>query len=146
MSKFKDMVFAIDFDGTCVMHEFPNVGADVPKAVETLRWIVEQGGKLVLNTMRSDHAEGSYLLDACLWFKRHQLPLYGINFNPTQSAWTSSPKVFADVYIDDAAVGCPLIVPKDRRPYVNWLFVRDYLELMGTDSKIFIHQPFSKPE
>lgn len=39
---------------------------------------------------------------------------------------TSSPKVHADLYIDDAALGCPLIYNPDfsDRPYVDWEKVR----------------------
>ena len=31
-----------------------------------------------------------------------------------------SPKIFADYYIDDKAVGAPLIYPKGRPAYLNW--------------------------
>ena len=35
--------------------------------------------------------------------------------------WTTSPKAFAHVYIDDAAYGCPLLHPPGfHRPCVNW--------------------------
>lgn len=47
------MEIAIDFDGTCVTHEFPNVGKDIG-AVPILKRLVAKGHKLILYTMRSD--------------------------------------------------------------------------------------------
>jgi hypothetical protein len=49
------------------------------------------------------------------------IELYGVNKNPTQVHWTSSPKAYGQVYIDDAAFGCPLIELEGfARPCVNW--------------------------
>jgi hypothetical protein len=95
MSKFKKLVFAVDFDGTVVFHKFPQVGAAVPGAIDTLRYILSHGGRIVLNTMRSDNPERSFLTEAVQWFALYDIPLYGINKNPGQATWTSSPKVYA---------------------------------------------------
>lgn len=46
------MIIAVDFDGTCVTHEFPEVGKDIG-AVPVLRELVEKGHKIILYTMRS---------------------------------------------------------------------------------------------
>ena len=46
------MVIAVDFDGTCVTHEFPKVGKDIG-AVPVLKKLVEKGHKIILYTMRS---------------------------------------------------------------------------------------------
>lgn len=129
MKMFKELVFGIDFDGTCVMHCFPEVGNDTPYAIEVLRWIISNNGKLVLNTMRSDCQAREYLTEAVEWFKKNNLPLYGINTNPEQINWTISPKVYAHIYIDDAALGCPLCFEPEvcERPFVDWLAVRDIL-------------------
>lgn len=114
---------AVDFDGTVVTHEYPLVGRTVENSVEVLNELCKKGHLLVLNTMRSD----KYLQDAVNWFKNNDIPLFGINHNPTQSNWTNSPKVYAHLYIDDAALGCPLINNGIDRPYVNWKEVREYL-------------------
>ena len=45
------MIIAIDFDGTCVTHEYPKIGKDIG-AVDTLRALVAKGHKLILWTMR----------------------------------------------------------------------------------------------
>ena len=116
-------IIAIDFDGTCVTHEYPHVGMDIG-AAPVLRELTDQGCKLILYTMRS----GKLLKDAKAWFAENNIPLYAANENPEQKSWTSSPKVHADFYIDDAAVGCPLTFREDmRRPYVNWEKVRELL-------------------
>ena len=118
------MKIAIDFDGTCVTHEYPDVGKDIG-AVPVLKKLVEAGHKLILNTMRC----GKQLQVAIDWFKENDIPLYGVNEDPGQKKWTQSPKVFANLYIDDAALGCPLIYPvkgflpgedKADKPYVDW--------------------------
>jgi len=102
--------FAIDFDGTCVEHDYPRMGPDVPGAVETLGALVAQGHSLILWTMRS----GDELAEAVGWFEARNIALLGANVNESQKAWTDSPKVYAHVYIDDAALGCPLIHPSVR--------------------------------
>jgi hypothetical protein len=138
------MVICIDFDGTCVAHEFPKVGKDIG-AVPILKALVENGHKLILFTMRSDivnptsednelHLEsGDYLTDAINWFKENDIPLYGIQSNPTQHTWTTSPKAYGEMYIDDAALGCPLRNDDgfSKRPFVNWTIVQEMLEFRG---------------
>lgn len=139
------MIIAIDFDGTCVSHEFPEIGKDIG-AVPVLKQIVNNGHKLVLFTMRSDvdnpksdnpeilNEAGNYLTDAINWFKDNDIELWGIQTNPEQSSWTKSPKAYAQLYIDDAALGCPLLFNGvvSNRPFVDW----DKVELMLTQLNI----------
>lgn len=140
----KTMTIAIDFDGTCVSHEFPKIGKGIG-AVHVLRLLIENGHQLILFTMRSDivnpkgednelHLEsGNYLTDAINWFKEKKIPLYGIQSNPTQHTWTTSPKAYAQIYIDDAALGCPLVYDKtvSERPFVDWVAVKEMLVERG---------------
>lgn len=70
---------------------------------------------------------GDTLDDAISWFIDNDIELWGINRNPEQYRWPSSPKVFANLYIDDAALGIPLIEPEDDRDYVDWNGVRNLL-------------------
>jgi hypothetical protein len=111
------LYIGIDFDGTCVTHEYPRVGKDIG-AVPVLKKLTDSGHLLILNTMRS----GKELDDAVQWFIDNDIPLYGVNENPSQKSWTSSPKVYAHLYIDDAALGCPLKMDNaiSDRPFVNW--------------------------
>ena len=123
MSQF---VVAIDFDGTCVTHDYPYIGSDIG-AVPVLRKLVDSGCLLILNTMRS----GKTLKEAEQWFKDNNLPLYGVNQNPSQRSWTTSPKVYADLYIDDSALGIPLKTsPTSVRPFVDWVKVEELLSLL----------------
>jgi hypothetical protein len=122
------MVIAVDFDGTVVTHEYPNIGRDIG-AVPVLTWLIEEGHRLILNTMRC----GDTLEAAVAWFGDRRIPLYGINVNPEQRRWTESPKAYAHVYIDDAALGVPLLYRPElsERPYVDWQRVREILEHGG---------------
>ena len=136
------MDICIDFDGTCVTHEFPLIGRDIG-AVPVLKRLVSSGHRLILFTMRSDIVDvtsddynihkqgGNYLSDAVDWFYRNDIPLYGVNTNPTQHTWTKSPKAYGQLYIDDATLGCPLIDNGKERPYVDWDKVESMLEKSG---------------
>jgi hypothetical protein len=70
-----------------------------------------------------------YLTDAINWFKSNDIPLYGIQSNPTQSMWTTSPKSYAELLIDDTALGCPLKydLSISNRPFVDWIEVEKLL-------------------
>lgn len=158
------MDICIDFDGTCVTHEFPKVGKDIG-AAPVLKELVKNGHRLILFTMRSNVTDntgysvevpevlnGNFLDDAVNWFKENEIPLYGIQSNPTQTTWTTSPKAYGQLYIDDAALGCPLLAEFDvsdigdkgietnvlkcpngvsglivNRPWVDWKEVRKIL-------------------
>lgn len=122
------MYIAIDFDGTCVTHDYPRIGKDI-NAVNALKKLVANGHKLILNTMRS----GKELKEAINWFKKNDIELYGANENPTQKKWTNSPKVYAHLYIDDAALGCPLKMDLSLsdRPFVDWEAVSCLLQDNG---------------
>ncbi len=119
----KRKIIAVDFDGTCVTHEFPKIGRFIG-AQKVLRRIVESGDKIILYTMRS----GKYLDDAVEWFQKNEIPLFGVNENPEQKSWTTSPKVYANIYIDDAALGVPLCEEfPGKRPFVDWEAVEEIL-------------------
>lgn len=110
------MDICVDFDGTCVTHEYPYIGKDIG-AIPVLKKLVNAGHNLIIFTMRGDE----YLLDAVNWFKKNNIPLYGINENPTQN-WTSSKKAYAQLYIDDAAIFAPLKEDKklSNRLFIDW--------------------------
>lgn len=120
----KNLIIAVDFDGTCVTHEYPNVGKEIG-AAQVLKRITDAGHKIILFTMRS----GKELQDAVNWFKQNDIPLFGINENPEQHTWTESPKPYAHMYIDDAAFGCPLLFNDEisSRGFVNWEVIESSL-------------------
>lgn len=136
------MIICVDFDGTCVTHEYPYIGQEIG-AAPVLKLLVEQGHKLILFTMRSDGREDSLdsgqgiehkdvLTQAVNWFKSKDIPLFGVNTNPTQHEWTDSPKAYGNLYIDDCALGIPLIAGYgDSRPFVDWEKVKEMLYERG---------------
>lgn len=138
------MDICIDFDGTCVAHEYPLIGKDIG-AVPVLQELVEKGHRLILFTMRSDRkkkkkvdgqeivVEEKVLTEAVAWFEENNIPLYGVQKNPTQRFWTTSPKAYGHLYIDDANLGCPLVVndPGADRPYADWQRIRELLIKRG---------------
>lgn len=110
------MIIGIDFDGTCVKHAYPNIGDDIG-AVPVLKEFIRQGHKLILISMRS----GELLDNAVQWLKERGIELYGVNHNPDQGSWTKSPKIYAQLYIDDAGLGCPTnFDQRTGRTYVDW--------------------------
>ena len=125
--KKNNIIICVDFDGTCVTHEYPKVGKDIG-AVPILKKLVENGHQLILFTMRS----GKELNDAQKWFQENEIELYGVNVNPTQKSWTASPKAYGQLYIDDAALGIPLVIGEKEsdRPYVDWVKVNEMLKEM----------------
>ena len=129
----------IDFDGTVVKHRYPAIGEDIG-ALPVLRKLIKNGHQLVLSTMRShDTGSGDTLQPAIDWFKEREIPLYGINENPSQKEWTTSAKIFGHIYIDDAALGAPLKTdPGDAVPYYDWSIASVYLYYHGflTDQDI----------
>lgn len=122
------MEIAVDFDGTCVTHTYPGIGADIG-AVPVLQKLVKKGHKLILFTMRS----GEELKQAIKWFETNNIKLYGVQYNPTQKDWTSSNKCYAQLYIDDAALGAPLKFDgsKSKRPFIDWEKVDEMIHNMG---------------
>lgn len=141
------MIIAVDFDGTCVTNEFPNIGKEIG-ATPVLRRLVAAGHKLILYTMRSDKKDvsttdptikgvaGPFLTDAVAWFAERDIPLWGVNENPEQKNWTDSPKVYANYYIDDCAIGVPLKwLPGLKYQVVDW----EMLELFLESRKVLPH-------
>lgn len=115
MPRDNSPVVLLDFDGTMVEHEFPETGDDIG-AVPWLKQGLDRGARYVLNTMR----DGDHLANAVKWFEDNDIPLYGINRNPDQG-WTTSPKVYGYLSIDDINMGIPLTRRAGkRRWHVDW--------------------------
>lgn len=127
------LIIGIDFDGTCLTHTYPKLGKDIG-AVPVLKRLVAEGHKLMLWTMRSHvkvqngDAVIDTLAEALKWFEDNGIELWGVNENPEQKAtkWSTSTKQYADYYIDDAAIGCPLIQEYMTMPVFHGLETTDY--------------------
>ncbi len=133
------MDILLDFDGTCVKHAFPAIGEEIG-AVPVLLELIMRGHNLILFTMRCDHdftpeselpeiecIAGDFLSQAVQWFKNNNIPLFGIQEHPTQKQWTSSPKAYGHLIIDDSALGCPIKMGNYERPYADWEAIRGML-------------------
>lgn len=126
------MIIAVDFDGTIVRHDFPRIGSEAPNAFKVLRKLQEGGHKLILLTMRSE----KYLQDAVDFCAERGVRFWAVNNNPEQGSWTSSPKVYAQLYIDDMALGVPM-----NDGTVDWYVVEQWLYggALDTSYKHVIH-------
>lgn len=102
-------IVAVDFDGTLCSDEFPGVENINTHAVEVLKKYRQRGGKLILWTCRHDKP----LEDAVEALRALGLEFDAVNANIPEHVkeWTEktgdttfSPKVHADLYIDDKAV------------------------------------------
>lgn len=95
---------ALDFDGTLVEHKYPEIGAEIPDAVEMVKKLISDGHRLILWTVR----ERELLDDAIAWCEERGLAFYAINKNypeETPEDKYFSRKLQADIFIDDRSLG-----------------------------------------
>jgi len=132
------MYICVDFDGTVVDHRFPKIGQAAPDAIHWLQRWQELGARIILWTMRSPNPEyPNVLQDAVEYLESRGVHLYGVNENPDQKTWSTSPKAYAPIYVDDAAFGCPLVEVEDfARPCVNWAVVGPAIETILSSSHV----------
>lgn len=121
------MDILIDFDGTCVTHEFPLVGKDIG-AAQVLRDLVSNGHRLILFTMR---AEDCSIQPAIDWFAENGIALYAVQRHPEQHKFTSSPKALGYLMIDDTALGVKLYSCRLSRDCVDWQWAAAELQRRG---------------
>lgn len=98
-------VIAVDFDGTIVSHEYPNIGQEIPFATETLRMLAKDRHRLILWSVR----EGKLLQDAVEWCKKRGVEFYAVNKDYPEEEQDKnnhfSRKIKADYFIDDRNIG-----------------------------------------
>lgn len=98
------MIIAVDFDGTIVEHNYPNIGKPIPFAIDVLKRLqVEQHHQLILWSVR----EGKLLDEAVEYCAKQGLEFYAVNKNYPEETYneTSSRKINADLFIDDRNIG-----------------------------------------
>lgn len=99
------MVIAVDFDGTIVTHEYPNIGTELPFAIDTLKQLIQDRHQLVLWTVR----EGELLDDAVNWCKERGVEFYAVNRDYPEEEQDNnnhfSRKLKVDLWIDDRNIG-----------------------------------------
>ena len=99
------MIIAVDFDGTIVTHEYPQIGKEIPFAIKTLKMLQQDGHRIILWTVR----EGKLLEEAIEWCRERGLEFYAANKEyPEEDKEHNnhySRKLKADLWIDDRNVG-----------------------------------------
>ena len=99
------MTIAVDFDGTIVKHRYPEIGPEIPFAVETLIKLQSEGHKLILWSVR----EGHLLDEAVEWCRERGLEFYAVNRDYPEEEEDKnnhfSRKLKVGVFIDDRNLG-----------------------------------------
>lgn len=99
------MTIAVDFDGTIVTHKYPNIGEEIPFAVDTLKMLRNDGHKLILWSVR----EGELLDAAVQWCRDRGLEFYAVNRDYPEETTDNNPyfsrKLKVDMFIDDRNLG-----------------------------------------
>ena len=94
---------AVDFDGTIVEHQYPEIGKEKLFAFQTLKELEKKGARLILWTFRN----GKELEDAVEYCRQNGIEFYAVNRNYPEELFdaTISRKIDADLYIDDKNIG-----------------------------------------
>lgn len=98
------MIIAVDFDGTIVEHIYPEIGKEIPFALDTLKQLQKERHRLILWTVR----EGELLEEAVQFCRERGLEFYAVNKDyPEELSTVSgfSRKLKADLFIDDRNLG-----------------------------------------
>ncbi|MCU0473087.1 MAG: hypothetical protein MUC93_06935 [Bacteroidales bacterium] len=97
------MKIAVDFDGTIVEHQYPEIGKEKLFAFQTLKELEKRGARLILWTFRT----GKELDDAVEFCRKNGIEFYAVNKNYPEEVFDGSVsrKIDADIYIDDKNAG-----------------------------------------
>ncbi len=98
------MTIAIDFDGTIVEHRYPQIGKEIPFAIDTLKRLIADRHRLILWTVR----EGQLLDEAVEWCRERGVEFYAVNRDYPEEEGTDqnfSRKLKVDLFIDDRNLG-----------------------------------------
>ena len=97
------VIIAVDFDGTIVEHNYPDIGKEMLFAFITLKQLEKRGARLILWTFRN----GKELEEAVEYCRKNGIEFYAVNKNYPEEIYdeTVSRKINADIYIDDKNIG-----------------------------------------
>jgi len=103
MIDFSGIKIAVDFDGTIVEHQYPEIGKEKLFAFQTLKELEKRGARLIMWTFRT----GKELDDAVEYCRKNGIEFYAVNKNYPEEIFdeTVSRKIDADIYIDDKNLG-----------------------------------------
>ena len=102
----RNMIVAVDFDGTIVEHRYPSIGDLIPGSIDYLKKLKDAGIKLVLWTCRAEED----LNQAVEFCRSHGIEFDAVNKDISNIGLSGaiSPKIYADFYIDDRAMLYPV--------------------------------------
>ena len=98
------MTIAVDFDGTIVQHRYPEIGREIPFAIDTLKMLSQEGHRLILWSVR----EGRLLNEAVEWCRERGLEFYAVNKDYPEEERSHdhySRKLKVELFIDDRNIG-----------------------------------------
>ena len=114
----KQVILAIDFDGTLVTSEFPEIGRDIG-ALFWLSQLKMLGCELILWTCRT--GEGLDAAKEWLTANGYDDVITLHNEHSASNVWPiESRKIFAHFYVGDRAFGAPLVEYTNAPPHYNW--------------------------
>lgn len=103
MVDFSGIKIAVDFDGTIVEHEYPEIGKEKLFAFLTLKELNKKGARLILWTFRT----GKELDEAVEFCRKNGVEFYAVNKNYPEEILNENVgrKIDADIFIDDRNIG-----------------------------------------
>ena len=119
ITKKRKLVLAIDFDGTIVTDEYPNIGQLLPNAKQCINDLYENHNcEIVIWTCRTGVEElncRNFLIENNIHFTtvNQNTPAVICRWNKDDSR-----KIYADIYIDDRS--------QFSYKYINWLDIFEY--------------------
>jgi len=110
--KFKKTIIAIDFDGTIVDHEFPDIGELRKDSKEVINRLYDEDYYIIIWTCRA----AFQLIEAIKFLNENNIKYHKINENADFDiiGFKPSPKIFYNILIDDAMLGG---IPKWKEIY-----------------------------
>ncbi|HET8753583.1 MAG TPA: hydrolase [Salinimicrobium sp.] len=95
----KLLTIAVDFDGTLVENQYPEIGKPIIFAFETLQKLQQEGHQIILWTYR----HGRKLQEAVEFCKAKGISFYAVNKSYPEEVFDQemSRKILADLFIDD---------------------------------------------
>lgn len=91
-------ILAVDFDGSIVEHEYPQIGKLKDNVKEVLNQLHTWGFSIVIWTCRYSFKD---LGEMRLFLNLNRIPYDEINGNIDKGGFDPYPKIFADYYFDD---------------------------------------------
>lgn len=108
-------IIAVDFDGTLVYNNWPDIGPSKDLVIDYIRHLKEKGWKVILWTCRTgEHLQAA--IEFCL--QKLNLTFDAVNENLPQSIkkYNADPrKITADIYLDDRSKNLDHIYEKEVR-------------------------------